>query len=504
MNRHPVSWRWRLVLIMTLVSGLALVSFIAISWQVVRITSLQKLDAEMVTLSLKEGWPFMLSLNPERFRPREPVPGAEETGQPRHGFSFYHRLHDRSKSGPDWPSELDATAIGRTVPGLYERQGKQLAKSRLFDLLDRPPGERPPPPDRRLRRPPRQQLPSLEQAVFLTAEGKDNDWRIMGFSDGTGVLLLASSMEIQEAFMASYRKAIFLSLPAALLLIGLVAWYFAGKAVIPVRRLTDAASGVTAEGLDRRLSQKGAYPEFAELIQVYNEMLDRLETSFEQSRRFSADAAHELNTPLTILQGHLDLLVQSANIDTESQQQLATIFEEVHNLREVVRKLLLLSLADGGRLPLEASEFDLSSMAGEIMEDAALIEPDLQVDQDIDPEILYTGDKDLIRQAILNVVSNAIKYNRPQGFVKLTLRRTGDWIGMEVTNAGEAIPPECADKLFDRFFRGDTARQSKAEGRGLGLSLAREFVKAHKGTLSLEGNETDAITFVIRLPERSF
>ena len=360
---------------------------------------------------------------------------------------------------------------------------------------------RPPPPDRWPRRPPRHQLPSLEQAVFITLEGKAHNWRLLGYSDGVGVLLLANSMYSLEEDMASYRKAIFLSLPAALLFIALIAWFFAGKAVGPVKRLTKAASGVTAEGLDKRLNEKGAYPEFAELIKVYNEMLDRLENSFQQSRRFSADAAHELNTPLTILQGHLDLMVQSTDIDTESQQQLATIFEEVHNLREVVRKLLLLSLADSGRLPVEAHSFDLSRMLDEIMEDTVLIDSNLDFQKEIENDISYTGDKDLIRQAILNVISNAIKYNRKDGFVKVALRKSAKGIEIEVVNAGEAIPKECADKVCDRFFRGEAARQAKTEGRGLGLSLAREFIKAHNGTLSLERNEADDIAFIIRLQQ---
>ncbi|MEX0327029.1 MAG: sensor histidine kinase [Puniceicoccaceae bacterium] len=500
MNSRSLSWRWRLVLIMTLVSGLALGSFIGISWQLVRIAAIQKLDAELVAISIKEGWRFMLSVNPDRFRP--PPPEETVTGEetPGHAFSFIHLPDEKVHQGANWPDELDAGSIADTVPDIYARDGKELVRSRLFDLPDRIPGERPPPPERRMRPPPRPHLPSMDKAVFTTVDGSESHWRILGFSDGTGVLLLAADMRPVAESMASYRKAILLALPVALLVIALVAWYFAGKAVGPVKRLTAAASGVTAEGLDRRLDGQGAYPEFAELIQVYNEMLDRLERSFEQSRRFSADAAHELNTPLTILQGHLDLLVQSGSIDTESQQQLATIFEEVHNLKEVVRKLLLLSLADSGRLPVEAEAIDLSTMVEEIMEDTVLIDPDLQFHQEIEPGVIFNGDRDLIRQAILNVISNAIKYNRVDGFVKVLLRTREDIVEIEVINAGAAIPETSAGKLFDRFFRSESARETGKEGRGLGLSLARESIKAHKGRLSLERNNEDDIAFLIQLP----
>ncbi|MEX0331526.1 MAG: ATP-binding protein [Puniceicoccaceae bacterium] len=500
MSRQSLSWRWRLVLIMTLVSGLALGSFIGISWQLVRIAAIQKLDAELVTTSLKEGWRFMISISPERIRPPRPEEAGTEEEPASHAFSFVHLPDGKVHLGQNWPEGLDARTIGSTIPDLYLGEGKELVQSRLFNLPERIPGDRPPPPERRMRPPPRPQLPSMGNAVFTTVEGGETRWRILGFSDGTGVLLLARDMLSFEESMASYRKAIYLALPVALLVIALVAWYFAGKAVGPVRRLTAAASDITAEGLDKRLDAKGADPEFAELIQVYNEMLDRLERSFEQSRRFSADAAHELNTPLTILQGHLDLLVQSGSIDTESQQQLATIFEEVHNLKEVVRKLLLLSLADSGRLPVEAKEVNLSAMVEEIMEDTVLIDPDLQFQQTIEADIVISCDRDLIRQAILNVISNAIKYNRMDGFVKVQVRSGTDLVEIEVINAGPAIPEASAEQLFDRFFRSDTARETGKEGRGLGLSLAREFVKAHKGQLSLARNREDDISFLIQLP----
>ena len=137
------------------------------------------------------------------------------------------------------------------------------------------------------------------------------------------------------------------------------------------------------------------------------------------------------------------------------------------------------------------------------MEDAILIDPGLDFQQEIEPDIHFTGDKDLIRQAILNVVSNAIKYNRVEGFVNVSVRLFDEAVEIEITNAGDAIPADCAAKLFDRFFRGERARQAQKEGRGLGLSLAREFIRAHKGTLSLVRNETDAISFLIHLPTKA-
>jgi heavy metal sensor kinase len=300
--------------------------------------------------------------------------------------------------------------------------------------------------------------------------------------------------------MSNLRQAILFSLPVAISVIGLIAWYLAGKAIIPVRRLTQSVTEITAEALNKRLESENEPPEFAKLIEGYNQMLDRLERSFTQARRFSADAAHELNTPLTILRGHLDLMLQSANEDAEEQKQLAMVFEEVRGLQEVIRKLLLLSQADSGELSIENKDIDLSYLLEEIIEDAEIMAPEIRFEQKIEPDVTIRGDRDLLRQCVFNLVTNAIKYNRQDGAVRLALRKSQYCAELDVTNTGFAIPEEMVGKVFERFFRVDPSRDAKISGRGLGLSIAREFAKAHHGTLELGDNEEDKITFRLSLP----
>lgn len=502
MKWRKTSWQWQLVLIMMLVSGVALLSFISVLWQLVRVATFKKIDAELVAFSLKQGWSYIVSLNVERERPVEPAGEDDEEEPVRiNTLAFYNIESGFHHTGLDWPEGLDVVELGKSVPDLYIKQGTRMPpESRLLELQRRTPEERRQQMEGRSGRPPRAQLPSINRSVFLTLKIAGERYRILGFSDGVGVFLAAHNMSREQHDMHDLRWSILWALPGAILIIGLITWYLAGKAVGPVRRLTHLASEITAEELNKRLAPENEPPEFAELIQVYNEMLDRLETSFSQARRFSADAAHELNTPLTILRGHLDLLLQSAEEDSESQQQLALVFEEVRGLQEVIRKLLVLSQADSGKLAIEPKELNLSTLIEEILEDAELMAPEITFTRDIGKAVIINGDRDILRQCVFNLVTNAIKYNKSGGTVHMELKVDRNSAILDVTNTGPAIQRDKAPKIFERFFRADPSRDSKINGRGLGLSIAREFAKAHHGTLELVCNEEDRITFQLVLP----
>jgi signal transduction histidine kinase len=284
------------------------------------------------------------------------------------------------------------------------------------------------------------------------------------------------------------------------MLIGAAAWILAGRALLPVRRLSAAASRITAAELEARLEMRGEPREFKQLIEVYNGMLDRLEASFKQARRFSADAAHELNTPLTILQGHLDALLQQEQ-KTERQADLTIALEETQHLREIIRKLHLLSQADAGNLPMESQAVELPALVKEVLEDARAMAPGMTFESQLDDKTLIQGDPNLLRQLVFNLLSNAIKYNRPDGRVQIQLFTRDRMVCLEISNTGAAIRPEDAGRLFERFYRGHPARDARVPGRGLGLALALEFAHAHGGNLRLSENQDDRITFCLELPK---
>jgi signal transduction histidine kinase len=257
---------------------------------------------------------------------------------------------------------------------------------------------------------------------------------------------------------------------------------------------------VTITGLDRQVSIGEADVEFVELIQVYNQMLRRLERSFKQASRFSGDAAHELKTPLAILQGELERAMQHAESGSELQQSLGNLLDEVSRLNGIVRKLLLLSLADAGQMRLYTVNINLSEMLMVMTEDIELLAPHLEVKTEIADRLQIWGDRDLLMQVLQNLVSNAIKYNLPQGWIQIQGEQQEDVVKVTVTNSSNLIPVNERDRIFDRFYRGDPSRNRKVEGVGLGLSLSREIARAHQGELTLDRTSDQQTAFTLTLP----
>lgn len=269
-----------------------------------------------------------------------------------------------------------------------------------------------------------------------------------------------------------------------------------------IRRLTGTILHVTAAGLDQRIPATGEERDFAELIGVFNNMLERLERSFRQASRFSGDAAHELRTPLTILQGRVEQAMQLAGDGSAMQATLAGILDEVRRLSAISSKLLLLSQADAGRLSLHRERVDLSAALRDLAEDARMLAPQLAVDEDIAPGIVVAADAGLLRQALHNLISNAVKYNQPGGWIRIAAIASAPCATVEVANASCGIPEADRALIFERFHRADPARGRGIEGFGLGLSLAREIARAHGGDLALADGVAQEARFVLTLPQR--
>jgi len=285
---------------------------------------------------------------------------------------------------------------------------------------------------------------------------------------------------------------------------GSLSW-IASQAIKPVNQLSESAEKTTAQGLNHRIPEQGTTGEFKRLVRVYNEMLSRLETSFNQASRFSADAAHELNTPITILMGHLDDALQSAETNSDEQERFGLLLQEVQRLKGIVDKLLLLSKADSGQLRHLNERFNLSDLVTDVADDAVEMAPELLVERNIPEGICMEGDSELVRQIVFNLTSNAIKYNTPDGSVNLnlTIDQEKKELYLTVANTGNAIPDEAAAYIFDRFYRVDPSRNRKVHGLGLGLSLAREFAELHKGKLELTENRSGQVAFTLTLPMRA-
>lgn len=348
--------------------------------------------------------------------------------------------------------------------------------------------------------PPFAPIPALHFETITTAT---DTWRLSALQYPQAGVAIALSLNSVNREMANIRDRFALLIPGVLLLVAGGAWGLSASALHPVHRLVHAIRRVTAQGLDRRLSVGDTDREFVELLDVFNQMLERLEHSFMQASRFSGDAAHELKTPLAILQGELERALQKADLGSDTQQTFRYLLDEVSRLSGIVRKLLLLSLADAGRMNLQAVSIDLSVLLTEMLEDIDLLAPTLTVNTDIDRGLQVQGDRDLLTQIFQNLLSNAIKYNQPDGWIRIEARRRQANVWVAFTNASEGIRPDESDRVFDRFHRGDAAHSRRIDGTGLGLSLSREIARAHGGDLQLAPLIPGQTRFILVLPRRS-
>jgi len=396
-----------------------------------------------------------------------------------------------------WPAAL-------TVPELAIPDSEKLPP-------DAPDTMTPPPPPRPFRpggqpdrpdgpypmRPPR-----LAPPKFLTLHADGRDWRFAILRNPSVTLLLGTDLADSQAELKRFQTVFAVAGPIGLLLLAAGGWLLAGQALRPVRILTHVAGGMTAKGLGQRVQAPGADREFQALIDVINNMLERLEKSFGQAARFSADAAHELKTPLTILQGKLDQALHNAPVGSDAQRAAADLLEEVQRLKSIVRKLLLLAQSDSGQLRLSLERVDLTQELESLCGDTALLAPGLALHKDLAPAVCLMADPDLLRQILHNLFSNAVKYNRESGLIECRLRQEAGHVILTLANTmadGTRLEP---DRLFDRFYRGDPSRNRRVDGSGLGLSLAREISRAHGGDLIVETGETREgwIAFRLTLP----
>lgn len=475
------SFRLRIALLAAGLAGSTLIGFGLISWKLIYDAKVSRLDASLENQLIRAG------------RPR-----AGDRWQ------MYESLLPRDL-GVNANTSIALLVLGNDQNQLYQSANwsSELNSKSLFPPRPDAPAFPPPPegkpldPINRPTHPPDLPPPDISQFTRYSTIG---NWRVGATSFPRIQVAIAVSLTSIDQEMEVIRNIFLFCIPVVLLLIAGGAWSLSGSALQPIRQLTATIQTVTSKGLSQRVSSSASDDEFIELIQVFNQMLERLESNFKQASRFSADAAHELKTPLTILQGELEQALQQAETGSELQQRLGNLQDEVRRLAGIVRKLLLLSLADAGRMSLHLAEVNLSAMLLEMVNDLDLLAPDLKVQTAISKELYLWADQDLLTQVLQNLFSNAIKYNLPDGWINVSAIQKTTTVVVTLSNASKDIPDRDRQLIFERFQRGDPARTRKVEGTGLGLSLAREIVRAHGGNLILEPLIPGQTTFTLSLP----
>jgi heavy metal sensor kinase len=382
----------------------------------------------------------------------------------------------------------------------------------IFDDAGRLLAEHPYEEDLHIRLPDLGAIPADEVYLYTVAEERDADdhhrlavRRVRIPPADTPYIILASQpLEAVEDELESLREILYLSTPAALLLAGLGGWFLARQGLAPVAAMARSARQIGAGSLDRKLPVADARDELGQLATSFNELLSRLNAAFAEQRRFMADASHELRTPLSVMSTAAGVTLKKEHREEEEYREaLQMVAEQTRRLSRIVRDMFILARADAGRYPLQERTLYLTDLLDEVARAGGLLALDKGVTVELTnlPEAAFHGDEDLLRQMMLNLVDNAVKFTPAGGVVRLSLTRQADEYLLSVSDTGPGIPAEARDHVFERFYRADKAR-SRAEdgGAGLGLAIARWIAQAHDGDLRLADSNGAGATFIAHLP----
>jgi len=317
-----------------------------------------------------------------------------------------------------------------------------------------------------------------------------------------GVLQVGINLVLVDITQRTLAFALVILLLLAMGITGLAAWLVTGKALAPLAMVTRVATQITrADDLSRRIPLAGSSgDEVGQLIRAFNETLERLEDLFTRQRRFLADVSHELRTPLTVIKGNVGLIRKLGEADEES---LNGIEQEVDRLTRMVGDLLLLAQAESGRLPLALAPVEIDTVLLEVFQQMRVLAGEkVQIRMTEIDQVQVIGDRDRLKQVLLNLVGNAVQYTPTGGTVSLALRKTGAQVQIIINDTGHGIPASDLPHIFERFFRGEKSRKrsSTSSGFGLGLSIAFWIVKAHGGTIEVTSKEGKGTTFCVWLP----
>jgi len=308
--------------------------------------------------------------------------------------------------------------------------------------------------------------------------------------------------EPEQHAMAEAGEMVFqVGLPAvALGLLG--GWWLTRRALSPVVGLTEAIKKIHERNLREPLVRTNNDDELDRLTGVFNAMLARLDDSFNRTREFTLHASHELKTPLTILCGETETALRDESLSPAERERAASQLDELRRLARIVDGLTLLAKADAGQVALKLEPVRLDELVRDNFADAQILaEPQgIQVELAACEEISMAGDRHRLRQLLLNLADNAVKYNQREGRVTMSLRRTGDVAEFIIANTGTGIPPEVLPRVFDRFFRGDPAHGQAVDGCGLGLSIVEWIISAHNGSIKIVSVPAKITTVTVRLP----
>ena len=328
--------------------------------------------------------------------------------------------------------------------------------------------------------------------------------RIKGSKNDNLELLMITSLDRFTNSLNTLSYILFIISPLFLIAAAIVGYFISRRAFAPVRLITKTAEQISGTQLNQRVPVGKAEDEISQLARTFNDMISRLDVTFESQKRFIADASHDFRTPLTIVRLELELLANRQDIDEYVKAPLDKCIRELKSLSNLAENLLLLARTDSHQLVLKKSEFRLDELIMDSMHsfNNILSAQNKVFILDLDEPVELYADKDLIKRAIINILDNAVKYSNPGNPIKIYNGIENSSTIIRISNTGPELSEELISKLFDRFQRGDDSRTTK--GYGLGLPIIKAIIEEHGGKVifsSVDGENTMIITLSITTAE---
>ena len=334
------------------------------------------------------------------------------------------------------------------------------------------------------------------------------EWRLFSqpVLDSNGQIIAwvqgAQSLGPVNDAVEDLRSQLLLGTPFILLFAGMGGYFLANRALRPIQRISQTAKEITAQDLSQRLTYQGPKDEIGSLASTFDQMLERLQSSFDRERRFAVDAAHELRTPLTVLKGQIDVTLNRKRSPAEYEQKLQELSMQVDRLIRLSKDLLFLSRSDQNQLSLHPVSINLSELLEVLIEQFQPLahEKELKLHVNIPESVSVFGDSDHLVRLFMNLLQNAVKYVPAGGQVTVTAVATSTEAQVIIHNTGPGIPPEDLRHLFERFYRVEADRSRQTGGTGLGLAIAQEIVRLHNGRISVQNGSGEGVAFTVHLP----
>ena len=411
-------------------------------------------------------------------------------------------LSNDLEEGQDYQDAARSTvaeqASAAQMLAVYDGKGRLLAESRRD-------------PDLEITLPPIDALPDRDALLETVLESDGDDrhrlaFRRVSLPEAEYIVVVGADLEPIDEELEFLRGILGYVVPIALVIAALGGSFLARKSLAPVVAMAGRARRIGVENLSERLPVANPRDELGHLAETFNELLGRLEASLIQHRQFMADASHELRTPVTTTRTAAAVALQQQHRDeAEYRDTLKIVEEQAERLSRVVDDMFTLARADAGNYPVRRTPMYLDEVIDEVIRAARVVAgtKGVSVDANVVASAAFTGDEELIRRMVANLVDNAVRHTPDGTTVRVELDETDTGYAIAVKDQGPGIPADIRAQIFERFFRADTSRRRSAQdGAGLGLALARWIARAHGGDVVLARSSPSGSTFVASLPDR--